>query len=225
MVHTRNDAEYERKRQQIMEAALVVFAQKGYEKATNKAIAQAAGVGSPGLLYHYFTDKDDLLLATVRAGLPDLQHLIKQDALSGMPPREGLTLVATTFLANMQNASIVALFRVLLSEALRRAEMGAAWSTVLAGPGLDVLRRYLAAQMAAGVLRRMDVGAAVRCFLGPLFLYVMTHEVIPIHDTQTLPREMLVRSVVDVFLQGTELRAAAPEQDPAVHGREAGSAL
>jgi AcrR family transcriptional regulator len=224
MVHIRNDVEFEKKRQQIMEAALIVFAEKGYEKATNKDIAEAAGVGSPGLIYHYFEDKGDLLREAVMAGLPDFQHLIRQDLLSGMPPREALTLVATTFLSSMQNASIVALFRVLMSEALRRPEMGAVWSTAVAGPVFGSLRRYLATQMDAGVLRRMDVGAAARCFLGPLFLYMLTHEVIPVHDSQTLTRETMVKTVVDVFLQGTEMRLALAGPDLAQRGREIGSA-
>ena len=44
----RDDTDYESKRQQIIEGALHVFASKGFENATNKDIARAAGIGSPG---------------------------------------------------------------------------------------------------------------------------------------------------------------------------------
>ena len=74
MVHIRNDVEFEKKRQQIMEAALIVFAEKGYEKATNKDIAEAAGVGSPGLIYHYFEDKGDLLREAVMVRVAGVYH-------------------------------------------------------------------------------------------------------------------------------------------------------
>lgn len=56
----RDAGEYESKRQQIIDAALHVFASKGFEKATNKDIADEAKIASPGLIYHYFKDKGDL---------------------------------------------------------------------------------------------------------------------------------------------------------------------
>ncbi|HBE34387.1 MAG TPA: TetR family transcriptional regulator, partial [Cyanobacteria bacterium UBA11368] len=37
-----DQVEFERRRQQIIDGALEVFASKGFEKATNKDIAQAA---------------------------------------------------------------------------------------------------------------------------------------------------------------------------------------
>ena len=54
------------RRQQILEAALKVFSVKGFHKATNKDIAQAAGGISPGLIYWYFKDKEDLFLSLIR---------------------------------------------------------------------------------------------------------------------------------------------------------------
>ncbi|HCF29675.1 MAG TPA: TetR family transcriptional regulator, partial [Cyanobacteria bacterium UBA11049] len=44
----RDEQDFEVKRQQIIDGALQVFASKGFEKATNKDIAAAAGIGSPG---------------------------------------------------------------------------------------------------------------------------------------------------------------------------------
>ena len=43
----RDEQDFERKRQQIIDGALQVFATKGYEKATNIDIARAAGIHSP----------------------------------------------------------------------------------------------------------------------------------------------------------------------------------
>ena len=46
----------------ILDAAVVVFARDGVERATTNAIAREAGI-SPGSLYQYYRDKDDLLAA------------------------------------------------------------------------------------------------------------------------------------------------------------------
>ena len=56
----RDEQDYEARRQQIIDGALQVFASEGFEKATNKDIARAAHINSPGLIYHYFKDKTDL---------------------------------------------------------------------------------------------------------------------------------------------------------------------
>src|SRR5512133_3714930 len=116
----RDDVEYERKRQQIIDAALAVFARKGFEKATNDDIAREAGIGTGGLLYYYFEDKADLLRQAVQARSPALQAWGNEDALMAMAPREALTALGSAVLARLSDPSSVALFRVMLSEALRK---------------------------------------------------------------------------------------------------------
>lgn len=54
-----------KKRQgQIVAAALKLFGENGYYTTTIKDIAQEAGV-SPGLIYQYFHDKEDVLLFSI----------------------------------------------------------------------------------------------------------------------------------------------------------------
>ena len=48
--------------EQLLDAAAVVFARRGYDGATTNAIAAEAGV-SPGSLYQFFRDKADLAAA------------------------------------------------------------------------------------------------------------------------------------------------------------------
>ena len=50
------------RRQQILEAALDIFADQGFEGATTKQIAARAGVTS-GLIYFYFPNKEELFCA------------------------------------------------------------------------------------------------------------------------------------------------------------------
>ena len=58
----RRQEEKEQRRQDIIDAAEVVFAQKGVEKATMADVAKEARL-SRGLIYFYFKDKDALYLA------------------------------------------------------------------------------------------------------------------------------------------------------------------
>jgi len=209
-VPPRDDKDFESKRQQIIDGALHVFSTKGFERATNKDIARAAGIGSPGLIYHYFRDKADLFRNVVYERAPVLQLLEHEDELMELPPREALTLFANRLLQTLSNTPTIALFRLLLGEALRRPTVAEMISRIGPQRGFAFLTAYLKKQMDAGVLRRADPGAATRCFLGPILVYIITREVFVQSDSATLSSETMIQTLVDVFLQGLEIDTMTP---------------
>jgi len=75
----------EQTRQRLVDTALRLFREEGYEKTTMRAIAQAAGV-SVGNAYYYFASKDDLIHELYRS----LQDEHRERALPLL--REGNTL-------------------------------------------------------------------------------------------------------------------------------------
>ncbi|MFD2515599.1 TetR/AcrR family transcriptional regulator [Pontibacter locisalis] len=58
--------------ERIFEAAVKIFSQFGYESSSVRMIAKEAGV-SPGLLYNYFKNKEELLVRVFEEGLKDVQ--------------------------------------------------------------------------------------------------------------------------------------------------------
>ncbi|WP_280400940.1 TetR/AcrR family transcriptional regulator [Nocardia carnea] len=62
MTEVRRQERGRRRIEQILLAAAEVFAERGYENATTNAVAAAAGI-SPGSLYQYFRNKDELAAA------------------------------------------------------------------------------------------------------------------------------------------------------------------
>lgn len=70
-VATRERLTAEKRRGQFIAATISVLADGGYVTATADAIARVAGV-SKGLLWHYFTDLDDLFDTTARQTLRTL---------------------------------------------------------------------------------------------------------------------------------------------------------
>lgn len=59
-------------RAQLVQAALELFAEKGFENTSVSAIARRAEL-SQGLMYNYFASKDELLLAIFEKGWNDVQ--------------------------------------------------------------------------------------------------------------------------------------------------------
>lgn len=195
--------EFERRRQQIIDGALEVFANYGFEKATNKHIAQAANIGSPGLIYHYFKDKSDLFQQVLEQRVPLLQLLAHSgDEILTKPPQEVLTIFARAFLKTLDNPTAVAMFKLVMSEAFRQPKIAEVINN--AGPSREMafLSRYLAKQMSAGVLKPIDPAAAAHCFIGPLLAYIFTREIFLQPDSQQLDAETMIKTTVDVFLQG-----------------------
>lgn len=62
----------------IMNSALALFAEKGYENTSISAIAKQAKI-SKGLLYNYFKSKEDLLIAILDHGIEQMHSLFDQN--------------------------------------------------------------------------------------------------------------------------------------------------
>jgi AcrR family transcriptional regulator len=208
----RDDQEYESRRQQIIDGALEVFATKGFEKATNKDIAGAAGIGSPGLIYHYFKDKADLFRQMMEQRAPSLELLLHADEMMELPPREVLTRIGQAFIQTVDDRRTMAILRVVFGEVTRRPAVAQMVNTIGPGRGLAFLRRYLEHQMDLGTLRRVDPGAATRCFIGPIVAFMVTREIFPQPDSRTLSAEQMVTTAIDVFLRGMSPDAETPAE-------------
>jgi AcrR family transcriptional regulator len=68
-----NEALRSTARARILDAALTLFARHGYEGTTVKMIAHEAGVAQ-GLLYNYFTGKEQLLSAIFQQSMADVRE-------------------------------------------------------------------------------------------------------------------------------------------------------
>ncbi|AQZ63654.1 Transcriptional regulator, TetR family [[Actinomadura] parvosata subsp. kistnae] len=143
------------RREQLLDAALRVFADKGVDGATVKDVAQAAEV-TPGLLYRYFDSKEAMVetLLAERGFLPRLRELRSQ-ARDSRPAVVVLTELLAEFdrlLAD--NAELMAVF---FSAAQARAPLA-----TLAAEGRRLIGDFLIERVAAGELRPHDTATAAR---------------------------------------------------------------
>lgn len=77
--HKRTDALIAARRQQVCDAAIPLFVEKGFHGTTIEAVAHAANV-SAGLIYKYFKDKEDLLYHAFNELLEDYSTEIPRAA-------------------------------------------------------------------------------------------------------------------------------------------------
>ncbi|MBK9712357.1 MAG: TetR/AcrR family transcriptional regulator [Kouleothrix sp.] len=190
------------RRQQILEAALQVFSTKGFHKATNKDIAEAAGGISPGLIYWYFKDKEDLFLSIVRERAAIFQLADHPEQLMDLPPEQGLALIGRTYLSVFRVPGNVAFFRIAVGEAIRFPQIAEMFLQVVAKRFLQLVSQYLQHQVDLGRLRPHDTLIAGRSFVGMFIVNVVARELLREPEALAMPDEQIVGSVVAIFLGG-----------------------
>jgi len=110
----------EEKRRQILDAAVRVFARSGFHTSRVGDIAEEAGVAH-GLLYHYFSSKDEVLETIFREQWSVLVDRISAIEESGEPAVDQLRHVAAIVLRNWRHQPDV--IRVLVREIARSPEV------------------------------------------------------------------------------------------------------
>src|SRR5215475_13433540 len=110
----------EDRREQIIDAALRVFAQKGFARATNRDVAQEAGI-TTGLIYYYFKSKEDLLKAALeeRSPVQVIAHITPE--MLEQPPEIFPPLLIQRVLSVIEDEQFVGVIRVILPEMLHDA--------------------------------------------------------------------------------------------------------
>ncbi|MCK5136683.1 MAG: TetR/AcrR family transcriptional regulator [Bacteroidales bacterium] len=91
----------ESRRQQIMEAALKMFATEGYGHCSISKLASHAGI-SKGLMYNYFESKEALLAAIIEHGMNDIMDLFDPDH-DGILESDELVVFIRKVFAAMRN--------------------------------------------------------------------------------------------------------------------------
>lgn len=194
----------EDRREQIIEAALRVFARKGFNGSTNKDIAKEAGI-TPGLIYHYFESKDDLLKAAIEGHSPvGLIHALPEQILD-QPPEMFLRFLAQKMLEITESEPFVRLLRVFLPEVIYNPGI-TTFNLAAIQEVSEFLERYLEAKMDSGELRRSDASLSLQVFTGTLFAFVIRRQIL--HDPLTLQytQEQLVDIIVSTVLDGMRPR-------------------
>ncbi len=189
------------RRDAIIRAAVQVFAEKGYHRASIKDIAAAAHLKSPSLIYWYFKDKGELLRAVLSQLSPLFFEMENPAALADLSPESLLLLIARGFMQGFENPDGKRIFRIVLSEALRDPAL----IDEFVDSVLRVLRfftGYLQQQVEQGRLRPHDPATAARGFIGGLVAYMLARDVIPRLGTGLPDMEMFISEHVRIFMDG-----------------------
>lgn len=190
------------RRAEILDAALEVFAEVGYRKATIKAIASRAGLKSPALIYWYFPNKEALLKATIGAIAPAVAQVENAGMIFEMPLEVALPLIGKLFLSALDMPKTPQLIRVFFGEAIHNPEV----VRPLAESGpllvLNLLVEYFRRQVERNHISGHNPAALARAYIGGLLVYMMGKVLFPPLGEGAPPPDEYLNEVVGVFLRG-----------------------
>ena len=113
-----NEDKKELKKKLILNAALIEFSEKGYDKAVLDDIASKAGVAK-GTLYLYYNDKKDIFSQTILFVVDNIISLIKKIADSNLPPiRKIESVIKDQVRYFLDNSHLFSIFQMAFHENL-----------------------------------------------------------------------------------------------------------
>lgn len=104
------------RREKILDVGIDEFAEKGYEKANINVIAQKAGI-SIGLMYKYFSTKEDLFITCVNHGMEILDATLNHIMQSNERLlKKAEMLIRATCLHSRKNAKYIKIYNEISAE-------------------------------------------------------------------------------------------------------------
>ena len=191
------------RRRQILEAALEVFTQKGFNAANVSDVAARAGV-SQGTIYWYFESKEDLLSQVFLSFFDDFGQGTLQ-ALEQCPTAtEKLRALgrAMVDLAGMAEG-LFTLFLEFWASSARRQEVGQIWTDLLVDYK-DLVASVIEEGVQSGEFRPVDAGQLVWAMLAAYDGLAAYHMLLPDMDL-----DRISRSFVETLLAGLQVEGQA----------------
>jgi len=196
---------------ELIDAAIDVFAERGFSGARLEDIAQRAGV-TKGTVYLYFKSKEELFEEAVRQTLVSSivhGHATVRD-FEGPTP-ELLRLVLTRWWHGVVRSKAAALGKIMVSEARNFPALAQFFYDNVIEPGRRLQSRILERGIARGEFRAVPVEHTV-LFIVAAFVYVQLHES---SFAKVLPQTAIegdgyLESFIEFVLASLTRREAAP---------------
>ncbi len=184
------------KYQRILDAAVAVFAEKGFFSSRVADIADRAGVAD-GTVYLYFKNKEEILMTAINTAFDGFMSLARTELKKLADPAERLRRLAFLHLEAMgANRNLAVVFQMELRQSTRFLSEFSHQHMV---EYLRLVRDAITEGQAKGMFRReMSDKYAANCFFGALDEMV-TSWVLSGHE---FPLAHAADMVVDIFLNG-----------------------
>ncbi len=188
------------RRQEIIRAAMEVFARNGFGGSTTRKIAENAGI-SEAMIYSHFRNKQDLYTAIIDEKLQESEPLYYPlDAMRNKDDPRVFTTIVSNYLR--RHSEDTTFLRLLLFSGLEGHELA---SMFVAGPVrkfFEFLADYIRERIEEGVFKPVNPEITSRCLLGMVHYFVLLREILGDDTLKPIDQTEAIETIVKIFCEG-----------------------
>ena len=159
--------------QEILEAALALFVEKGFAATRLDDVAERAGL-SKAAIYLYFKDKEALLEGVIRQTISANVGTMEGLARAHHGKVADLIPAILEFMASrIEDTPMPSIAKLVIAESRAYPEMGRFYLKEVIGRGIPLFEGLIARGVAQGEFRAVDPGLTVRSLVGPMLLGIV----------------------------------------------------
>ncbi len=194
---------------EIVEAALAVFAERGFAAAKLDDIARRAGV-SKGALYLYFETKEEIFRAVVAQAIaPNVQMIRAVIAAHPGPLSDLLRLVAGRAGVLMETLPVGGVLKMVIAEAGNFPELARVWHDDLVAHILGAMTDAIRAAQGRGEVRPGDPRMYALELIAPMLVGVIWRETFAPVGAQPFDLPALALQHAETMIEGLKNREVA----------------
>jgi TetR/AcrR family transcriptional regulator len=163
--------------EELRDAALALFVEKGFEATRTEEIAARAGI-SKGTLYLYYPNKEKLLEAAIDSTALEAFGKICREAKRDGSSTDVLRRVLADVWAHLQQEPVGSVLKLAFAEAQRFPEIMQVWLRGAVSPVRSLIAEEVLLGMDRGEFRKMDPDIVAHSLLLPMFMACLQRYVV-----------------------------------------------
>jgi AcrR family transcriptional regulator len=188
--------------QELLEAALNLFVERGYAATRLDDVARQAGV-SKGTLYLYFTNKEELFKAVVRENL--FPVLTEGEEIIGQYQGNSAELFREFILKwweKIGDTKLSGITKLMMAESGNFPEVTQFYHNEVIVRSNAIIIQMLERGVARGEFRRVDTALATRVICAPIIMLMMWKHTFGVCQTEPVSPQQYLDCFIDLLLRG-----------------------
>jgi len=188
------------RREQILQGAMRLFAQKGFRGTTTREIARHLGI-SEALMFKYFPSKEALYRAIIQKRTDGSEEMLfPKEAIQAKDDQQVFQSIASYLIR--KNTEDPTFMRLILYSALEGHDLSRIFFENNAMEKAKLLSKYIRQRIKEKTFRKVPPLLAARAFIGMVIHYVQAQEIYGMKKFFHFSHKKVVETFVDAFLNG-----------------------
>lgn len=193
---------------EVLDAALELFLERGYEATRVDDIAKRAGI-SKGAVYLYFQSKQALLEGLVeRAVVPFADNVFGMVSEFRGDPRPFMSQMMHMMAAQLAGSGFLDIPKLVMREAVIAPEIANMYRKAVLDRAIPALVGLMRKAISDGYLRPVDPELTVRNVVGPIIVHILLFEVFNVEPEDGFDIDRFIDNHLDLLFNGLSTGAA-----------------